>query len=250
MGILSDSVLIFMGINIILAVSLYITLSTGQISLGHGAFMGIGAYTASVLTVKFGVPLIPAILVAAVITATIGVCVGLPTLRVRGIYLAVTTLGIGEVVRVFFGSFSYTGGLRGFSGMMGTSVGLVYGTVVLMLGLTWILTNSRLGWAFKAIHEDEIAAQTMGINITYFKVMAFAISTGMAGVAGALYAHFMFFINPESFGFHTSLLILFYVIFGGIETFWGAALGAAMAGEQDLRGDTRRVEGPAEVHPA
>lgn len=225
---LSDTVLIYVGINIILALSLYITLSTGQISLGQGAFMGIGAYVAGVLTVKFGWPLLAAMLAALIVTGGFGALIGFPALRLKGIYLAIATLGMGEVIRVFFNSFHYTGGLEGFSGMTGTTLGLVYLTVAACLVFTWILTTSRLGWAFKAVHEDEIAAQTMGLNITYVKVLAFSISAALAALAGALYGHFMYFINPESFGFHTSLLILFYVIFGGAETLWGAALGAVI----------------------
>ncbi|MHB8170527.1 MAG: branched-chain amino acid ABC transporter permease [Thermincolia bacterium] len=225
---LTDTVYIYVGINIILALSLYITLSTGQISLGQGAFMGIGAYTAGVLTVKMGWPLLLAMVVAAVFTAGVGIAVGFPALRLRGIYLGIATLGIGEMVRVFLNNFHYTGALEGFSGMSGTSMWLVYLMVVLCILFTWRLTNSRLGWAFKAVHEDEIAAQTMGLNITYVKLTAFGISAAMAALAGGLYGHFMYYIHPENFGFHTSLLILFYVIFGGVATYWGAVIGAAI----------------------
>ncbi|ABZ83679.1 branched-chain amino acid abc transporter, permease protein [Heliomicrobium modesticaldum Ice1] len=223
---MEESVLIFAGVNIILAVSLYITLSTGQISLGHGAFMAIGAYVASVMTVNFGVHLYIAMMGAAIASGLVGIAVGFPALRVKGIYLAIGTLGLCEVVEVFFHKFEYTGAASGFSGMSGTTVPLVWAVAALCILFCWQLSRSRMGWAFKAVKEDEVAAQTMGLNITYLKVSAFGMSAAMAGLGGALYAHYIFFIDPAAFGYHTSLLILFYVIFGGAETFWGAALGA------------------------
>ncbi|QGG47424.1 branched-chain amino acid ABC transporter permease [Heliorestis convoluta] len=223
---MTESVFIFAGINIILAISLYITLSTGQISLGHGAFMAIGAYMASVMTVKWGFNLPLAIVAAAIMAGIVGVAVGFPALRVKGIYLAIGTLGLGEVVQVFFHNFKYTGGASGISGMSGTTLYLVWFMVALTILFAWQLTHSRIGWAFKAVHEDEVAAQSMGLNITYLKVTAFGVSAAIAGIAGALYSHYIFFIDPHAFGYHTSLLILFYVIFGGAQTFWGAALGA------------------------
>lgn len=221
-----ESVLIFAGVNVILALSLYITMSTGQISLGHGAFMGIGAYTASYLSVTANLPLFFALIIGAVVAGILGVLVGFPALRIKGIYLAIGTLGLSKIVEVFFHNFEPTGAASGFSGMTGTTVPLVWGSVILILFFCWQLNRSRMGWAFKAVHQDEVAAQTMGLNITYLKVAAFGVSAAIAGLAGGLYAHYIFFIDPGAFGFHTSLLILFYVIFGGVEVFWGAALGA------------------------
>ncbi|MBM7867719.1 branched-chain amino acid ABC transporter permease [Heliobacterium gestii] len=225
---MEESVLVFAGVNVILAVSLYVTLSTGQISLGHGAFMAIGAYLASVLTVNVHVHLYGAMAAAALVSGLVGIAVGFPALRVKGIYLAIGTLGLCEVVEVFFHKFEYTGAASGFSGMSGTTIPLVWTVAALCLLFCWQLSRSRMGWAFKAIKEDEVAAQTMGLPITYLKVAAFGISAAMAGLGGALYAHYIFFIDPAAFGYHTSLLILFYVIFGGAETFWGAALGALL----------------------
>ncbi|MFC4769073.1 branched-chain amino acid ABC transporter permease [Effusibacillus consociatus] len=221
-----DTMLIFAGINIILALSLYITLSTGQISLGHGAFMAIGAYVAGIFTTKMVYPLIPALVIGGAAAAVLGLLVGFPALRVRGIYLAIGTLGLGEVLQVVLQNVEYIGAASGMGGMQGTTFPLVWATVALCLLFCHRLNKSRLGQAFKAVQQDEVASLSMGIHNTYMKLLAFTISAGMAGIGGGLYAHYIFFIDPHAFGFHTSLLILFYVIFGGVETFWGAALGA------------------------
>lgn len=221
-----ETMLIFAGINIILALSLHITLSTGQISLGHGAFMAVGAYVAGILTTKMGLPLVAALVTGAAAAAVLGLLIGFPALRVRGIYLAIGTLGLGEVVQVVLQNIEYIGGASGMGGMQGTTLSLVWVFVTLSLLFSYRLNRSRLGSAFKAVQQDEIASFSMGIHNTYMKLLAFAISAGMAGIGGGLYAHYMFFIDPHAFGFHLSLLILFFVIFGGVETFWGAALGA------------------------
>lgn len=221
-----EAMLIFAGIHIILALSLYITLSTGQISLGHGAFMAIGAYVAGIMTTKFGFPLLLALMAGTLAASILGLLIGFPALRVRGIYLAIGTLGLGEVLQVILQNIEYIGASSGMGGMQGTNLFLVWAFVALCLVFCHRLHQSRLGWAFKAVQQDEIASLSMGIHNTYIKLLAFTISAGMAGIGGGLYAHYMFFIDPHAFGFHTSLLILFFVIFGGAETFWGAALGA------------------------
>lgn len=223
---MDQSVFIFAGINIILALSLYITISTGQLSLGHAAFMGVGAYTSSVLTVQFGLPLITAMLISAVSAGMLGFLIGFPALRIKGIYLAICTLGFGEIIQVCMRNIEYIGGASGYSGMSGTTLPLVLLTALLVLLFILYMNTTRMGWAFKAVEQDEVAAQSMGLNVTFFKISAFTISAAIAGIAGSLYAHFMFFIDPHGFGFHHSLLILFFVLFGGTQTPWGAVVGA------------------------
>ncbi|MFC4767703.1 branched-chain amino acid ABC transporter permease [Effusibacillus consociatus] len=223
---MDQSVFIFAGINIILALSLYITISTGQLSLGHAAFMGVGAYVSSVLTVKFGYPLVAAMLFGAVAAGLLGFLIGFPALRIKGIYLAICTLGFGEIIQVVMRNTEYIGGAAGYSGMSGTTLGHVLVTAILVLLFVLYMGGTRLGWAFKAVEQDEVAAQSMGLNVTFFKICAFTISASIAGIAGGLYAHFMFFIDPHGFGFHNSLLILFFVLFGGTQTPWGAVVGA------------------------
>lgn len=223
---MEQSVFIFAGINIILALSLYITIATGQLSLGQAAFMGVGAYVSSILTVEFGYPLYLAMLIGALAAAILGFLIGFPALRIRGIYLAIGTLGFGEIVQVFMRNIEYIGGASGYSGMTGTTLNYVLVTALVVLLFVLYINKSRLGWAFKAVEQDEVAAQSMGLNVTFFKICAFTISAGIAGIAGALYSHYMFFIDPNGFGLHTSLLILFYVLFGGTQTPWGAVAGA------------------------
>lgn len=221
-----ESIFVFAGINVILALSLYITMSTGQLSLGHGAFMAVGAYVSSVLTVQFGLPLLLAMVAGAIGSGILGFLIGFPALRIKGIYLAVATLGFAVLVKVVLNNLEYTGGSSGYSGMMGTTLTNVAVAALLVLAFVLHMKRSRLGRAFRAVEQDEVAAQSMGLNVTFFKICAFTISAFIAGIGGALYAHYMFFIDPNEFDFHTSLLILFYVLFGGYQTPWGAVAGA------------------------
>ncbi len=130
------------------------------------------------------------------------------------------------MIEVVLRNVDYIGGASGLSGMSGTTLANVAVGTVVVLAAVLYMNRTRLGWAFKAVEQDEVAAQSMGLNVTFFKICAFTISAGIAGIAGAYYAHYMFFIDPQSFGFHTSLLILFYVLIGGYQTPWGAVTGA------------------------
>ncbi len=224
----SESIWMVVGINIIVALGLYVTVSTGQFSLGHAAFMGIGAYVSSAMTVKMGVPLIGAMVIAALFTGLFGALFGLPALRTKGIYLTILTLGLGELVRVFFSSFEYTGGVAGFGGMSGTTLPLVFGVAVFCIVFVYWLMRSLFGQAFLAVGQDELVAETLGINATAIKVIAFSLGAAISALGGALYAHFMFFIEPTHFSYSHSVLILLFVIFGGIETMWGAVIGAVI----------------------
>ncbi len=226
--IFSPAVIMLVGINAITGLGLYLTVSTGQFSLGHAAFMAIGAYTSGILTVKFNLPLVPALFVAAAAASLVGIIFGLPALRTRGTYLAVITLGLGELVRVFFSSVEYVGGVSGMNGMRGTTPFLVVTTLVICTVFVKWLMGTPLGRAFEAIGQDEVVAESIGINTTRLKVSAFALGAALAGVGGALYAHLMFFIDPPMFDYNYSVLILLFMIFGGMETPWGAILGAAI----------------------
>lgn len=219
-------IFIQIGINIILGLSLYITFATGQVSLGHAGFMAIGGYASAVITVKLGGSLPVALLVAVVLAGFFGLLVGYPALRLGGIYLAIATLGFGIIVAVFFENFPYTGGSMGMQGMTGTTVYLVWGLVVLISFMTWQLTNSRWGRAFQAVREDEIAAKSMGINVTFIKVVAFVLGAAVAGIAGALDAHYMFYIDSHNYSFFRSVEMLLFLILGGSEVIWGPILGA------------------------
>jgi branched-chain amino acid transport system permease protein len=246
-------VISFILINIILGISIYITLSTGQLSLGHAGFMSIGAYTSAILTINYDLPLIVGVLVGTVLAGLIGILIGLPTLRLQGVYLAIATLGFGEVIRVLF--INWEGLTQGAIGITSiphvgreivTDFGLnasVFGlrnnqlismiVFLLLLIITILLIlffvrqqNSRVGRAFAAIKMDENAAEAMGVNITYYKILAFAQGAMVAGFAGALYAHITSYISPADFSYHRAIEILIFAVFGGSEVIWGPIFGA------------------------
>jgi branched-chain amino acid transport system permease protein len=224
-----EDVLIQLGINVILALSLYVPLSAGQLSLGQGGFMAIGAYLASWLTAAQGWPWPLAFAAGAAAAGVVGALVGLPALRVRGIYLVLLTMAFGEIVRVFFLNFGPTGAAQGFRGMpFVTTLPLVAALAVTVAILAARTAASRMGRAFAAINRDELAAEVMGIDVTRAKLASFTVGAVVAGLAGALWAHYVQFIEPEEFGFGRSVMPFTFVVVGGLQTFWGSLVGAAV----------------------
>jgi branched-chain amino acid transport system permease protein len=220
--------IILIGINVILAVGLnLITGFTGQFSLGHAAFMSIGAYASGIVTAKFGQPFIVGIIIAALAAALSGIVIGLPTLRLKGDYLAIATLGFGEIVRIVGLNTEYIGGATGLNDIPQYTN---WTWLFLMVVATVVLINNFIhsynGRACISIREDEIAAEAMGINVTYYKVLVFTIGAAFAGIAGALYANYFYFIKPDSFGFMKSIDILVIVVFGGLGSIAGSIVGA------------------------
>lgn len=216
------------GINIILAASLnLINGYTGQFSLGHAGFMAVGAYVSVVLTTNFQVPFVPALLVGGVMAGLLGFLIGLPTLRLKGDYLAIATLGLGEIIRIVIMNIPYVGGAAGFKGIPHhTTFAWVFGFMLLTLFFIKNFVNSTHGRACIAIRENEIAAEAMGINTTKYKVMAFTIGAGFAGIAGGLFAHMFYIISPASFTFMQSFNYLIMVVLGGLGSLTGAIAGA------------------------
>ncbi|KAJ50744.1 branched-chain amino acid transport system permease protein [Clostridium tetanomorphum] len=220
--------IVLIGINIILAVSLnLITGFTGQFSLGHAAFMAVGAYVSAIMTSKLNYPFAVAVLLAAIAAAFVGLIIGIPTLRLKGDYLAIATLGFGEIIRILLLNIEYVGGASGFNDIpQYTTWTWIYfgviGTVILIKNFI----NSYAGRACIAIREDEIAAEAMGINTTLYKVLSFVIGAFFAGIAGALYANYFYFIKPSNFGFMRSIDILVIVVFGGMGSIAGSIVGA------------------------
>lgn len=224
-----EDVLVQLGINVILALSLYFPLSAGQLSLGQGGFMAIGAYLASWLTATLGWPWPLAFAAAAAAAGLVGALVGLPALRVRGIYLVLLTMAFGEIVRVFFLNFGPTGAAQGFRGMpFVTTLPLVAVLAVAVAILAARTAASRMGRAFAAINRDELAAEVMGIDVIRAKLASFTVGAVVAGLAGALWAHYVQFIEPEEFGFARSVMPFTFVVVGGLQTFWGSLVGAAV----------------------
>ena len=216
------------GINIILSASLnLINGYTGQFSLGHAGFMAVGAYIGVILTTNFHLPLIVAMLAGGAAAALLGALIGLPTLRLSGDYLAIATLGLGEIIRIVIMNIQYVGGAAGFSGIPHlTTFPWVFFTMLFTLFFIKNFVNSTHGRACIAIRENEIAAAAMGVNTTKYKVMAFTIGAAFAGIAGVLFAHCFYIISPSSFTFMQSFNYLIMVVLGGLGSLTGSVAGA------------------------
>ena len=215
------------GINIILAVSLnLINGHTGQFSLGHAGFMAVGGYTAAKLTLVFGAALPPAaqpflfagaLLAGGLVAALAGLFVGVPSLRLRGDYLAIVTLGFGEIIRVIFQTSEFFGAATGLTGISKlTTFGWAWVLAAVTVYVVACLVNSTYGRGFIAVHDDEIAASAMGINTVRYKVTAFVVGAFFAGIAGGLYAHQKLVLKPDGFDFIKSIEIVVMVILGGM----------------------------------
>ena len=192
-----------MCINIILAVSLNVINGfTGQLSLGHAGFMALGAYASVFITVKMQQPFILGLLFACLVAGVAGFLIGVPTLRLKGDYLAIATLGLGEIIRVVLQNIEYLGGSAGISPVPKyTTWPWLFACTVITVAAIINLIDSSYGRAIVSVREDEVASELMGINITRYKVLAFVVGALFAGLAGALYAHFFYIIKPETFGF-------------------------------------------------
>jgi len=219
-------------INIILAVSLnLVTGFTGQFSLGHAGFMSIGAYVCALVNMEMkstGGFLI-GLFAGAVAAACVGVLIGIPTLRLRGDYLAIATLGMAEIIRVIFLNLEITNGAAGLNGIPRfANWWWMYCFAALSVVLINNFIKSSHGRACISIREDEIAAESMGINTTKYKVMAFAVGAFFAGIAGALYSSYFYFLKPDLFGFMKSVDILVIVVLGGLGSLTGSVVAAIL----------------------
>lgn len=248
-------VIMFILVNCLAGVSLYMTLATGQLTLGNAGFMSVGAYTAALLTLKWGLPILAAVPIGGLAAMLVALLIGLPTTRLQGLYLAIATLGFGEVVRVIFLNLEITNGALGLSGIpslanvamnairmagwdqvVGDMMKAGQLAVVLFLFLCTVvvvylwknLESSRIGRAFAAIKDDEKAAELTGIHVVYYKMLAFLMGALVAGIAGGLYAHITFFINPGDFSYHKVVDILLFVVFGGTNLIYGPLFGATV----------------------
>ena len=236
------SIIMYAGINVILAVSLNLVNGfTGQFSMGHAGFMSVGGYLSAYLTVNletthpawFNDPLLSAglffgaLMIGGIGASIAGYLVGLPSLRLKGDYLAIVTLGFGEIIRVIVLNVDAIGGARGLPNIPPLSTfGWVYSFVVLVIFVIWRLINSSHGRAFLSVREDEIAAEAMGVNITRAKVRAFVIGAFFAGVAGGLFAHYLRYLNPQTFDFNRSFEIIIMVVLGGMGSITGSVVAA------------------------
>ena len=232
------------GVGIVLASSLnLINGFTGQFSLGHAGFMAVGAYTSAMLStvvaprIGWGAGALqwvffPASLVAGgLVAALAGLAVGAPSLRLKGDYLAIVTLGFGEIIRVVLQNVDAVGGARGLTGVpTHTNLLWTFGAASLTVYTVWALLESTRGRGFLAVADDEVAAEAMGLDTTRYKITAFGIGSFFAGVAGGLYAHLKGYLNPGGFSFDKSIEIVVMVILGGMGSIPGALVGAMVLG--------------------
>jgi branched-chain amino acid transport system permease protein len=236
----------YMAINVIVAIGLNILVGyTGQISLGHSGFFAIGAYATLVLMSKVGLPFVIALPAAALATALFGFLIGLPALRLEGPYLSIATLGFGLTITRVIGRIEFFGGRQGLHAPeltigpwhLNTDRDFYYLLITLTVILTVAARNiikTKVGRAFIAIRDADIAAETMGVNLMYYKTLAFAVSAFYTGLAGGLYAFVLRFIEPELFGLLMSILFLAMVVVGGLGSIFGAIAGACLLSYMDL----------------
>ena len=217
-------------INIVLAVSLnLITGFTGQFSIGHAGFMAVGAYLSAVFTVKLGLPFAAGLLAGAAGAAILGFAIGLPTLRLKGDYLAIATLGLGEIIRITILNIPYVGGASGLMGIPRyTTFTWAFFAMVITIFFIKNFVNSSHGRACISIRENEIAAEAMGVDTTKYKVVAFTIGAAFAGVAGGLFSHYFYIAHPASFTFMKSFDILTMVVLGGMGSITGSITAAIL----------------------
>lgn len=238
--ILRTAVLVL--IYIVLALSLNFVIGfAGQLSLGHSAFYAIGAYTTAILTVTYGVPFWIALALSAVVSAIFGLLLGIPTLRLKGDYLAITTIGFSEILRlVLINWASFTRGPAGIPGIPSPSIFgftlstntsyyyILYILALFTIFISYRLLNSRLGRGLVAVKDDEIAAEAMGINPTFLKILAFVLGAAIAGLAGGIFASFIHYVNPDNFTYMESVVILTMVVLGGVGSIPGVVVGATV----------------------
>jgi branched-chain amino acid transport system permease protein len=231
---------IFSGINALVAIGLCILMGyAGQVSLGQAGFYGIGAYVSSILSLHMGLPFVISAFFAMIVSAVAAVILAVPALRLKGHYLAVATLGFGEIIFVILNEWG-PGGPSGFGDiphveLLGYTITsttgyfyLIWGLVAVVMLFSINLIRSGTGRALRAIHDSELACNAMGLNVVALKIKVFILSAVYASLAGCLYAHYVTFISPSSFSLFYSILVLMMVIVGGITNLWGAIIGAVV----------------------
>ena len=225
-----STLVLSMGTNVLLALSIYLTLATGLLTVANAAFMGIGAYTAALLTTHAGMPLFVALILGSLLPALVALAIGRPTLRLSGVYLAMATLAFGEVVRiVILNAEGLTGGALGLNGIPQlTRWSDVALALALALYVLLRLARSRVGRTMTAISQDETATELMGLDVDAYKLFAFVLGGALAGLAGGLNAHFTFFISPNEYGFERAVEILAMGVLGGTGSPWGAVVGGVL----------------------
>lgn len=235
-------IMVFAGIYCLITIGLSLLMGyAGQISIGHAAFFGIGAYVSAILTVRYGLNPWLCMFIGMIIAAVVAILVGAPSLKLKGHYLAMATLAFGIIIYIIFNEeIEWTGGPDGMSGIPGLSLfGFEFDSVVSYFYLVWSfvfaafiftinIIQSGTGRALRAIHTSEPAASAMGVDISRFKIIVFVYSAILASLAGSLYAHYLNFINPSTFDLFFSIKLLIMIALGGMHNIWGAIIGAGL----------------------
>jgi branched-chain amino acid transport system permease protein len=235
-------IMVFAGIYCLITIGLSLLMGyAGQISIGHAAFFGIGAYVSAILTVRYGLNPWLCMFIGMIIAAVVAILVGAPSLKLKGHYLAMATLAFGIIIYIIFNEeIEWTGGPDGMSGIPGLSLfGFEFDSVVSYFYLVWSfvfaafiftinIIQSGAGRALRAIHSSEPAASAMGVDISRFKLIVFVYSAILASLAGSLYAHYLNFINPSTFDLFFSIKLLIMIALGGMHNIWGAIIGAGL----------------------
>ena len=216
-----------LGVNGLLALSMYVVLAVGQLSLGQAAFMGLGAYSSALMTLKLKLPFFVVLPASCVVPVAVALAIGVPTLRLSGVYLAIATIGLGEVLRAVYLNVDVFGGALGLNGIPERAEAwMIYGLLGATISGLWLVGRSGIGRAMEAMREDATAAAVMGVNVARYQLGALVVSSVLAGLAGALSAHVSSFIGPNEYGFEPAVTILSFALLGGIGTPIAPVVGA------------------------
>jgi len=224
-----EGVLVLLAVNVVFAYGGFLPLAAGQLNLGLAGFAAIGAYSSAYLSNVFKLPPLIAIAFAGIVAGAVALIVAAPVLRTRGIYLALATFALGQIVQAIILNLEVVGGAAGYPVAAFIRLPAIAATATVVVALVWLLFATRFGIAVTAVHDDETVADLMGIDVRAFQVAAFALGSAIAGVGGGLYAHHHFsFIEAQYFNISLSITIVLYVLLGGTQTVFGPLLGAAV----------------------
>jgi len=222
----AEEILVILAINLIVAYAAYLPMAAGQLNLGVAGFMAIGAYGAGYLSNEFALPLVVSVFAGGLLAGIFGLVVGFPVLRTRGIYLALATFALGEVVRATILNMEVVGAAAGYGIDVFAGFAVVTVFTLGVVAFTFYLDSTRFGLCLTAVHDDETVADLFGVNIRWTQLLAFAGGAFLAGIGGALFGHHFSFIEAQSFNIMLSIFIVLYVLLGGTQTVWGPIMGA------------------------
>jgi branched-chain amino acid transport system permease protein len=223
-----QGVLVLLAINVISAYAAYLPIAAGQLNLGIAGFMAIGAYLSAYLTNELGIGVLPAILAASGLTGLLALVIAVPVLRTSGIYLALATFAVGQIVEATILNLRIVGGASGYPVSHYVGLPMIAGCAFGVFVLVFVLFRMRFGLCIIALNDDAAVADLLGVNVRAYQTAAFALGSAIAAVAGALYAHHFSYVEAQSFNVLLSIYIVLYVLLGGTQTVWGPLVGAAV----------------------